>query len=153
MANTYTQTYIHFVFAVKNRLGLINKHWREDLYKYISGIITNKGHKLIAIGGMDDHLHILIGISSNQSLSDIVSQIKRASTLWINGNKFFPGNFAWQEGYGAFSYGKSQLADVINYIFNQEQHHRKRTFRDEYLEFLKLYEIEFDEKYVFKIPE
>jgi putative transposase len=153
MANTYTQTYIHFVFAVKFRLGLIQKSWRTDLYKYITGIITNNGHKLISIGGMDDHLHILIGISTIQSLSEIVSDIKRSSSLWINDNKFLPGNFAWQEGYGAFSYGKSQLGDVIKYIANQELHHKKRTFQDEYSEFLKLYDIEFDERYVFKKPE
>jgi REP element-mobilizing transposase RayT len=150
MANTYTQIYIHYVFAVKNRLGLIQNRWREDLYKYMNGIISNKGHKLFAIGGMPDHVHALVSMSPKQAPSDLMADIKRSSSLWINENRFVMGKFSWQEGFGAFSYGKSQISSVANYIEMQEQHHKKRTFIEEYLEFLKLFEIEYDEKYVFK---
>jgi putative transposase len=150
MANTYTQIYIHYVFAVQNRLGLIQNRWRDDLYKYMSGTIANKEHKLLAIGGMPDHVHVLVSMSPKQSPSDLMADVKRSSSLWINDNRFVMGKFAWQEGYGAFSYGKSQIHDVANYIERQEQHHKKQTFMEEYLEFLRLFEIEFDERYVFK---
>jgi len=150
MANTYTQIYIHYVFAVQNRLGLIQNRWRDDLYKYMSGTITNKEHKLLAIGGMPDHVHVLVSMSPKQSPSDLMADVKRSSSLWINENRFVMGKFTWQEGYGAFSYGKSQIHDVANYIERQEQHHRKQTFMEEYLEFLRLFEIEFDERFIFK---
>lgn len=150
MANTYTQIYIHYVFAVQNRLGLIQNRWRDDLYKYMSGTIANKEHKLLAIGGMPDHVHVLVSMSPKQSPSDLMADVKRSSSLWINENRFVMGKFTWQEGYGAFSYGKSQIHDVVNYIERQEQHHKKQTFMEEYLEFLRLFEIEFDERFIFK---
>jgi REP element-mobilizing transposase RayT len=150
MANTYTQIYIHYVFVVQNRIGLIQPRWRDDLYKYMSGTIANKEHKLLSIGGMPDHVHVLVSMSPKQSPSDLMADIKRSSSLWINENRFVMGKFSWQEGYGAFSYGKSQIHDVATYIEKQEQHHKKQTFMEEYLEFLRLFEIEFDERYVFK---
>jgi REP element-mobilizing transposase RayT len=150
MANTYTQIYIHYVFAVQNRLGLIQNRWRDELYKYMTGAITNKGHKLLQIGGMPDHVHILVSMSPKQSPSDLMADVKRSSSLWINENRYVMGQFSWQEGFGAFSYGKSQIPDIANYIVAQETHHKKRTFIEEYLNFLKLFEIEYDERYVFK---
>jgi REP element-mobilizing transposase RayT len=150
MANTYTQIYIHYVFAVQNRLGLIQSRWRDDLYKYMTGTITKKGHKLLVIGGMPDHVHALVSMSPKQSPSDLMADVKRSSSLWINDKRLVMGKFSWQEGFGAFSYGKSQIPDIANYIETQEKHHKKRTFQEEYLEFLKLFEIEYDEKYVFK---
>jgi REP element-mobilizing transposase RayT len=153
MANTYTQIHIHAVFAVQNRLSLIQNQWKEELYQYVSGIVTNQGHKLLQIGGMSDHIHVLFGMRPTQSLSDLMQDIKGSSSLWINKKRLVMGRFSWQEGYGAFSYGKSQINDVVQYIKNQEIHHRKRTLADEYLEFLKLFEIEYDERYVLKNPE
>ena len=152
MANTYTQIHIHAVFAVQNRLSLIQNHWQEELYQYISGIVENNGHKLLQIGGMSDHIHVLFGMRPVQSLSDLMQDIKGGSSLWINKKRFMTGKFSWQEGYGAFSYGKSQIDEVIKYIKNQEKHHKKRDFEEEYLEFLKLFEIEFDERYTLKNP-
>ena len=153
MANTYTQLHIHAVFAVQNRLSLIQDQWQDELYKYISGIIDNNNHKLLQIGGMPDHVHVLFGMRPTQSVSDLMKDIKGSSSSWINKKHFVKGNFSWQEGYGAFSYGKSQIKDVVRYIENQKKHHEKRTFAYEYLEFLKLFEIEFDERYVLKNPE
>ncbi|MCL2416886.1 MAG: IS200/IS605 family transposase [Bacteroidales bacterium] len=150
MANTYTQIYIHYVFAVQNRIGLIQLHWRDELYKYMTGTITNKGHKLLQIGGMPDHVHVFVSMSPKQSPSELVADVKRSSSLWVNENRFVMGKFSWQEGFGAFSYGKSQISNICNYIATQEQHHKKRTFQEEYLEFLKLFEIEYDERYIFK---
>jgi len=150
MANTYTQIYIHYVFAVQNRFGLIQNRWRDELYKYMTGTITNKGHKLLTIGGMPDHVHALVSMSPKQSPSDLMADVKRSSSLWINENRIVQGKFSWQEGFGAFSYGKSQIPDIANYIETQEKHHKRRTFMEEYLEFLKLFEIEYDERYVFK---
>jgi len=150
MANTYTQIYIHYVFAVQNRIGLIQNHWRDELCKYMTGTITNKGHKLLQIGGMPDHIHALVSMSPKQSPSDLMADVKRSSSLWINDKRLVMGKFSWQEGFGAFSYGKSQIPDIAKYIENQEKHHKKRTFMEEYIEFLKLFEIEYDERYVFK---
>ena len=150
MANTYTQIYIHYVFAVQNRIGLIQNRWRDELYKYMTGTITNKGHKLLQIGGMPDHIHALVSMSPKQAPSDLMADVKRSSSLWINDKRLVMGKFSWQEGYGAFSYGKSQISDIANYVENQERHHKKQTFMEEYLEFLKLFEIEYDEQYVFK---
>jgi REP element-mobilizing transposase RayT len=116
----------------------------------MTGTVTNKGHKLFAIGGMPDHVHLLASMSPKQSPSDLMADVKRSSSLWINENQLVPGKFSWQEGFGAFSYGKSQIPDIANYIEIQEKHHKKRTFMEEYLEFLKLFEIEYDERYVFK---
>ncbi|MDA6069626.1 IS200/IS605 family transposase [Flavobacterium sp. AC] len=150
MANTYTQIHIHFVFAVKFRQGIINKEWKEELYKYIAGIIKNNNHKLLAINGISDHVHILIGIRPAQSISDLMKNIKQDSSKWINNSRFLECHFEWQEGYGAFSYSKSQLTAVISYIENQELHHKKRTFREEYIDFLEKFEIDYEEKFIFK---
>ena len=150
MANTYTQIYIHYVFAVQNRICLIQKSWRNELYKYMNGTISNKRHKLLTIGGMADHVHVLVSMSPKQSPSDLMADIKRSSSLWINENRFVRGQFSWQEGFGAFSYGKSQIHDIASYIENQEQHNKKRTFTEEYLDFLKIFEIEYDQQYIFK---
>ena len=153
MANTYTQIHIHAIFAVQNRHSIIQQHWQEELYKYISGIITNSEHRVIQIGGMPDHVHVLFGMRPTQSISDLMRNIKGDSSLWINQKKLVMGKFSWQEGYGAFSYGKSQIPDIANYIQQQENHHKKRSFTDEYLELLKIFEIEFDMKYILKTPE
>lgn len=152
MANTYTEIHIQFVFAVKRRDGLIHSSFKDELYQYITGIIKNHNHKLLAINGMSDHIHIFIGMRPTQSISDLLQDIKGNSSKWINEKKFLKVKFEWQEGYGAFSYSKSQVNSVINYIKNQEQHHTAKTFREEYLEFLKLYEVEYDERYIFKDP-
>jgi len=150
MANTYTQIHIQFVFAVKYRASLIHSSWKDELYKYITGIIRNNNHKLISINGMPDHIHILIGIRPSQSISDLLKDIKSNSSKWINEKKLVKEKFEWQEGYGVFSYSKSQIKDVIAYIENQEEHHRKKSFLEEYLNFLNKFEIDYDEKYVFK---
>ncbi|MFD2600852.1 MULTISPECIES: IS200/IS605 family transposase [Flavobacterium] len=149
MANTYSQIHLQFVFAVKHRDSLIRNNWKEELYLYISGIIEKQGHKLLAINGMPDHIHIFIGMRPNQSVSDLLQDIKRNSSLWINQKGFVNGKFEWQEGYGAFSYGKSQVKAVIDYIENQENHHKKISFREEYIDFLQKFEIEYDERYIF----
>jgi putative transposase len=150
MANTYTQIHIQAVFAVKNRVGLIQKEWKDELYKYITGIVQNYKHKLLAINGMSDHVHLFFGMRPNQSLSDLMQDIKASSSKWINDNKLVPGRFEWQEGYGAFSYGKSQVSNVIGYILNQEIHHQRFDFIGEYKEFLKEFDIDYDEQYIFK---
>jgi len=149
MANTYTQIYIHYVFAVQNRLSLIQSKWKNDLHKYMAGIVEQQGHKLLQINGMSDHVHALVSMNPKQSPSDLMFHVKRSSSLWVNESRFVMGKFSWQEGFGAFSYGKSQISNVVNYIENQEIHHKKRNFREEYLELLKLFEIEYDEQYVF----
>ncbi|MGI9069160.1 MAG: IS200/IS605 family transposase [Pyrinomonadaceae bacterium] len=150
MANTFSQIYIQTVFAVSNRLSSIQPEFKEDLYKYITGIVTNQKQKLITINGMPDHLHILIGLKPSMALADLVREIKSDSSNFINKNKWVRGKFSWQEGYGAFSYGHSQLDTIIRYIQNQEKHHKRRSFKDEYLAWLKKYEIPFEEKYVFE---
>lgn len=152
MANTYTQIHIHLVFAVKHRDGLIHPSFKDELYQYITGIIKHHNHKLMAINGMPDHIHILIGMRPSQSLSDLLQDIKGNSSKWINENKFLKVKFEWQEGYGAFSYSKSQVDSVIKYINNQERHHAIKTFREEYLEFLNLFGVEYDDRFVFKEP-
>ena len=150
MANTYTQIHIHAVFAVQNRISLITETWKDRLYQYITGIIQNNGHKLLTINGMPDHLHILFGLRPSQSLSDLMQDIKGDSSRWINQNQFTKGRFSWQEGYGAFSYSKSQVSRVANYIENQERHHRKISFLEEYRKILDDFGIEYDERYLFK---
>jgi REP-associated tyrosine transposase len=153
MANTFSQIYIQTVFAVSNRASLITPEFREELYKYITGIVRNQGQKLISINGMPDHLHILIGLRPAMAMADLVQEIKVHSTNFINKNKRVHGKFSWQEGYGAFSYGHSQLNTIIRYIQNQETHHGRRSFKDEYLTLLRKFDIAFDEKYVFKFIE
>ncbi len=153
MANTFSQIYIQTVFAVENRLSLITPEFKEDLYKYITGIVRNQGQKLISINGMPDHVHILIGLKPAMALADLVREIKADSSNFINRNKWVRGKFSWQEGYGAFSYGHSQLSTIIPYIQNQEKHHSRRSFKDEYLTLLRKFDIAFDDKYVFEFIE
>ena len=150
MANTYTRIYIHTVFAVENRMSLIKENWREELHKYITGIVQKNKHKLIAINSVSDHIHIFIGMKPIQSISDLLQDIKESSSKWINKRKLVVGKFNWQAGYGAFSYSHSQIDSVVKYIQNQQQHHRKKTFREEYIEFLKKYDVPFEERYIFK---
>jgi len=153
MANTFSQIYIQTVFAVSERQSLIQPDFKEELYKYITGIVKNQGQKLISINGMSDHVHILIGLRPAMALADLVKEIKSDSTNFINKKKWVHGRFSWQEGYGAFSYGHSQLDTIIRYIQNQEKHHSRRSFRDEYLSLLRKFDIGFEEKYVFKFIE
>ena len=150
MANTFSQIYIQTVFAVSGRLTLITQDFKEELHKYISGIVRKQNQKLIRINGMSDHLHILIGLKPSKALSDLVRDIKADSSDWVNRQKLSRGKFSWQEGFGAFSYGHSQLNTIIRYIENQEQHHQRRTFKKEYLTLLRKFEIEFKEEYVFE---
>jgi REP element-mobilizing transposase RayT len=152
MPNTYTQLYIQFVFAVKYRSAVINASWKDDLYKYITGIVQNQKHKLLSINGMPDHIHILVGLHPSQSISELLQDIKGSSSKWINEKGFIKGKFEWQEGYGAFSYSKSHLKNVIHYIENQEEHHTKKSFREEYVEFLVESGIDYDERFIFKDP-
>ncbi len=150
MANTYSQIHIHTVFAVQDRQSLIHKEWQEDLYQYISGIVRHNNHKMLQINGMPDHIHILIGMRPQQSLSDLMKLVKGKSSEWVNQKKLSKHRFSWQAGYGAFSYAKSQVPKVIRYIQNQELHHRKKTFTEEYLDFLNAFKIDYDDRYVFK---
>ena len=149
MANTFSQIYIQTVFAIGERQSLIKPEFKEDLYKYITGIVRNQGQKLISINGMPDHVHILIGLKPSMALADLVREIKADSTNFINENKWVHGRFNWQEGYGAFSYGHSQLNTIIRYIQNQETHHARRSFKNEYLTLLRKFDIAFEEKYAF----
>lgn len=149
MANTYSQILIHVIFTVKGRANLIDKKWRSELHCYISGIITAKGQKSIIVNGVADHIHCFIGLKPSMSLSDLVRDIKNNSAKFINDNKLVKGVFRWQEGFGAFSYATSQVKNVYNYILNQEEHHRKSSFKKEYLELLDKYEVEYKEEYLF----
>ena len=150
MPNTYTQIYIQIVFAVKGRQNLIAKQNREELHKYITGIVLNREQKMLSIFSMPDHTHLLISLKPSISISDVVRDIKAGSSKFINDSNWIKGKFNWQEGFGAFSYSKSQIDNVIKYILNQEEHHKKQTFKEEYLDFLHKFEIEFDEKYLFE---
>ncbi|HZE70037.1 MAG TPA: IS200/IS605 family transposase [Pyrinomonadaceae bacterium] len=152
MANTFSQIYIQTVFAVSGRLSLIRNEFKEELYKYITGIVKNQKQKLISINGVQDHIHILIGLRPAMALADLVEEIKKDSSNFINKKKWVRGRFSWQEGYGAFSYGHPQLDTIIRYIANQE-HHQKRSFKNEYLSLLRKFDIAFEEKYVFKFIE
>ncbi len=153
MANTYTQIYIHVVFAVQGRQNLIPKDNKEELHKYIAGIIRNKKQKLIAINSMPDHIHIFIGMKPGLALSDLVRDIKNNSSKFFNDKKWVRGKFNWQEGFGAFSYGHSQIDAVVKYIQDQEKHHTGKTFKEEYLEMLNKFNVEYDEKYLFNWAE
>lgn len=150
MPNTYTQLYIQFVFAVKAREAFIKKEWKDDLYKYITGIVQNNKSKMLSINSMPDHIHIFVGYKPSVSIPDLIKDIKVASSLWINDNKLSKFRFNWQEGYGAFSYSQSHIDAVYKYIQNQESHHKKKTFRQEYLQLLKRFQVEYDEKYLFE---
>ncbi|MES2373522.1 MAG: IS200/IS605 family transposase [Bacteroidota bacterium] len=153
MSNTYIEIHIQVVFAVKKRTGLIQREWKDELYKYITGIIQCHKHKLLIINGMPDHLHIFFGMRPTQSLSDLMQDIKAGSSKWINEKKFIKEKFEWQTGYGAFSYSKSQISNVIGYIENQETHHQKMNLVEEYKMFLDKFGVEYDNRYIFKLPE
>lgn len=150
MPGTFSQIYIQVVFAVKGRESLINTVWEEELYKYISGIVKNKKQKMLAINGMPDHIHFLIGMKPSCCLSDLVREIKKSSNEFINEKEFSKFKFQWQEGYGAFSYSHSALNNVIAYINKQKEHHRKQTFREEYKDFLTKFQIEHKDEYLFE---
>ncbi len=150
MANTYSKIYIHIVFTVKGRQNLIQKKYREQLHKYISGIIKNKGQKLLSIFAMPDHIHLFMNVKPNITISDLVRDIKTGSSKFINEKNLVKGKFSWQKGFGVFSYSESQIPSVIKYIENQEEHHKKKTFREEYIKLLTKFAIEFDEMYLFE---
>ena len=149
MPGTFSKVYIQVVFAVKGRENLIGKQWKDDLHKYIAGIIKGKEQKPIIVNGMPDHIHAFIGLRPSMAISDLVRDIKNNSSNFINGKKWVNGKFSWQEGYGAFSYSHSQIETVYNYILNQEQHHRKKTFREEYIAFLKKFDVPYEERFLF----
>jgi putative transposase len=149
MPGTYSQLYIHTVFAVKSRENLLQKPWRDDIFRYMAGIIGDKNQKSIIVNGVDDHVHLFIGLKPSCCISDLIRDIKSSTTNFINEKKLVKGRFSWQEGYGAFSYSRSQLDQVYQYILNQENHHLKSSFKDEYLGLLRKFEIEFDDKYLF----
>ncbi len=152
MPNTYTKLHLQFVFAVKYRMALINKEWKEDLHKYVTGIFQQNDHKMLQINSMPDHIHIFIGMRPHQSISALVQNVKTESSKWVKTQKFCKNSFSWQESYGAFSYSKSHVPNVIRYIQNQEIHHQKETFLDEYRRMLKLSDIDYDDHYIFKEP-
>lgn len=149
MANTYTQIYIQFVFAVQNRTSLIHSEWEDELYKYITGIVQNKSHKMIAIKGMPDHLHMLVGFRPVDHISEFIKVVKGESSKWVSEKSFVSRRFTWQEGYGAFSYSRSHIDRVYHYIMNQKEHHQTRRFLEEYRELLKKFKVDFNERYIF----
>jgi putative transposase len=153
MPNTYSQLYIHFVFAVKYRVAVLNNEWDERLRLYITAIAQNNNHKMLAINNMPDHVHMLVGLNPAQSISDLMRLVKGDSSEWINKEKLTLQKFQWQEGYGAFSYSKSHIDTVVKYIHNQQEHHQKINFLDEYRQMLTNFSIDFDEQYIFKEPE
>jgi putative transposase len=150
MANTYTQLHIQLVFAVKYRRALIEESWETELQKYFTGIIQNKNHKMLQVNNVADHIHIFIGMRPDQSISSLVQLVKAESTNWINENKLSKKSFYWQEGFGAFSYSRSHVQRVINYIKNQKEHHKKQNFLEEYRKLLQSFEVDWDERYIFK---
>ncbi|WP_009036503.1 IS200/IS605 family transposase [Indibacter alkaliphilus] len=150
MANTFTQIHIQVIFAVKFRTALIGHEWEDDLYRYITGIIQNRNHKMLAINGMPDHIHVFFGMRPDQSLSELMQEIKIGSMNWINNSRYCKSKFYWQNGYSAFSYSKSHLGVVTKYIQNQKEHHRKKTFLEEYQMILEKFKIPYDERYIFK---
>jgi REP element-mobilizing transposase RayT len=150
MANTYTQCYFHLVFSVKKRDALIKKEWKDELEKYITGIVRNNRHKMLAIGSMPDHMHILIGYNVNQLIPDLVEKIKTSSNSWIKEKRLSKFRFEWQKGYGAFTHSNSQIDNVVKYILNQEEHHKKKQFKEEYWEMLKNNNVEFKQEYLFE---
>jgi putative transposase len=149
MANTYTQCYFHLVFTVKNRDALIKKEWKNELEMYITGIVQNHWHKVLAIGSMPDHIHILIGYNVNHLIPELVEGIKTSTNKWIKEKKLSKFKFDWQKGYGAFTHSRSVIDIVIKYILSQKEHHKKKTFREEYLEMLENNEVIFSNDYLF----
>lgn len=152
MANTYSQIHLQFVFSPKYRASLIAPEWETELYKYISGITARNKHKMLAINGMPDHIHFIVGFGTIQSVAAFMQDVKADSSQWINNNEFCASRFEWQSGYGVFSYSKSQVPNVVRYIQNQKEHHKKTSFLDEYKLFLEKFEVDFDERYIFKLP-
>lgn len=150
LANTFTQIYLQFIFAVENRISLLMPEWRDELYKYITGIVQNNKHKLIVINGTRNHIHIFVGYKPHQLIPNLLQDVKGDSSKWINDKRLVCGNFQWQAGYGAFSYSHSHIDRVVKYIKNQEEHHNKRTFKEEYSELLEKFAISYDEKYVLR---
>jgi REP element-mobilizing transposase RayT len=149
MAGTFSQMYVQVVFAVKGRENLIKKEFRTELYEYIAGIIKGKNQKPIIVNGVGDHVHVFIGLRPSMSVSDLVRDIKNNSSNFINSKNFVKGKFSWQEGFGAFTYGQSQIDSVFKYISNQEAHHQKKTFKEEYTDMLAKFQVQYDEKYLF----
>jgi REP element-mobilizing transposase RayT len=152
MANTYTQLYVHCVFAVKYRAAMLQPEWDERLRLYITAIVQNHKHKMIAINNMPDHLHFFVGLNPNQSISDMLRFVKGDSSEWIDSEKLTKRKFNWQDGYGAFTHSRSQIDAVAKYIHNQQEHHRTITFLEEYQKILKDFSVEYDERYIFKLP-
>jgi REP element-mobilizing transposase RayT len=150
MAGTFSQIYIQVVFAVNGRENLLQKPWRDDVFKYMSGIIKGKNQKPIIINGVTNHVHLFIGLKPSMAVSDLVRDVKNNSSNFINEKKLVRGKFSWQEGYGSFSYAHSQIDHVYKYIQNQESHHQKKTFREEYLEFLNKFEVDYEERFLFE---
>jgi len=150
MAGSYSQIYIQYVFAVKGRQNLLQKPWREEVFKYISGIIKGKNQKPIIVNGVSDHVHVFVGLKPSMNIPDLIRDIKNNSSNFINENKWVNGKFSWQEGYGVFSYSHSHIDRVYRYIANQEAHHEKKTFKDEYIDFLVKSGIDYDERYLFE---
>jgi len=149
MPGTYSQIYVQYVFAVKGRANLLHDDWRDELFKYISGIITGKGQKAIIVNGYRDHVHVFVGLKPSMKISDLIRDIKNNSSNFINSNNWIKGKFSWQEGYGVFTYSHSHIDNVYQYILNQESHHAKKTFREEYIDFLKKFDVNYEEKYLF----
>jgi putative transposase len=149
MANVYFQIYLQFVFAVKIRQNLIPSIFNDELQKYITGIVQNRNVKMLAINNMPDHLHLFVGFCNTMSIADFMEEVKSISSKFINEKARLKGRFEWQRGYGVFSYSRSQIDYVIKYIMNQQEHHKKKTFKQEYIEFLQKFEIDYDEKYLF----
>jgi len=149
MAGAYSQILLQYVIVVKGRQNLLNKVWRDEVFKYISGIISSKSQKPLIVNGVEDHVHILLGLKPSMNISELIRDIKNNTTNFINEKEFLKSKFSWQEGYGVFSYSNSQLKNVYEYIANQEEHHKKKTFKEEYLEFLAEHDIAFEEKYLF----
>lgn len=150
MSNTYTQIHIQTVFAVQSRNALISPEWRDRLYQYMASIVNDQGHKTLAVGGVANHVHLLFGFRPTQSLSSLMLRVKRETSEWINKERLTNFRFQWQNGYGAFSYSKSHVPSVIKYILNQDAHHAKRSFKEEYLDMLRKNEVEFDERFIFE---
>ncbi len=149
MAGTFSQIYIQYVFTVKGKANLLQKPWRDEVFRYMAGIIKGKNQKSIIVNGVADHVHVFVGLKPTMCVADLVRDIKNNSSKFINDQKFLKGKFEWQEGYGSFSYAHSQIENVYQYIANQEEHHRKKTFKEEYIEFLEKFEVEYNEKYLF----
>jgi len=149
MANTYSQVYLHFVFTVKGKQNLLLPKHNDELQKYITGIVQNRNQKLLAINNVTDHMHLFVGFGTTITMADFMEEVKAISSKFINTKGWVKGRFEWQRGYGVFSYSRSQIDDVIKYIMNQQEHHKKQSFKEEYIDLLKKFEIEYDEKYLF----